>query len=439
MIDHLPRASAQSSSVACRLKGLRQLKISSAFFDRLEILLAIAGIALFSGVLPAILPGIALKLARYAIWLAALGFSVFRRPAKTLQVLSNDYFICILIVLSCLSFLWSDYPQNTISRAIELLRMSTFGVYLAATFRPEDRLKALSWVLALAAVLSAIYAFILPGIAIHYVDHPGAWKGIYEHKNTLGAVMVLSAIAFYLKLLFNPVNSISKCWLDWGGLGLSILLILQTTSKSSLLLLFFILAAIYQFKRYRWRGKTTILFLSLGLLLIGSVTAISIANWNEILLGLDRNPTLSGRTLIWDYAFERLSDRPWLGFGRGSFWTAGGIYQIEAGQRFSLGLEYLPPHSHNGFIDMLLDVGAIGFACFVLSWGIGYCRALSKAYYSNRAGDWFPLCFLTTIVANNFTESLLMRDASINIFWVLYLASVFSLGQARPSLSRDSK
>ena len=432
MIRNLPMASARLHPIVSSLTRLRQLRISQAFFDRLEILLALAGIALFSGLLPQLLPGIAIKLARYVIWFAALGFAIFRRPTTTLRVLSNDYFLCALIALSSLSFMWSDYPQNTIDRAIELLRMSTFGVYLAATFRLEDQLKAISWVLGLAGILSALYTVAFPSSAIHYIDHPGAWKGIFDHKNTLGAVMVLSTITFFLKLLFRPAKSLSNDWFNWGGMGLSIFLILQTTSKSSLLLLLFILMAIYCFKQYRWRGKTTIVFLSLGILVVGSASIFLFANWDSMILSLDRDPTLSGRTLIWDYAFESIGDRPWLGFGRGAFWTAGGVFQLEAGRRFSLGLEYLPPHSHNGFIDMLLDVGAIGFTCFILSWGIGYFRALKRAYYSNLAGDWLPVCFLTLIIANNFTESLLMRDASINIFWVLHLSCIFSLGKSLP-------
>ena len=415
------------------LTRLKQLRISTALFERAEILLGILGIALFSGVLPAILPGFGLKLARYGIWFAAIAFCLFRRPTSTLRALRNDYFLCTLIALSSLSFIWSDYPNYTIGRAIELLRMSTFGIYFATSFSSEDRLELLSWVLGLAGILSLVYVVIFPERAIHFVDHPGAWKGIYDHKNTLGAVMVLGAVTFSLKLFFSRTMSPFKRWINSGGLGLSVVLIYQTTSKSSLLLLLFIISAIYIFKRYHWRGRKTILVLSLALLAIGLSTTFTIANWHEILQGLDRNPTLSGRTLIWEYAFESLADRPWLGFGRGAFWAPGGVYQLEAGRRFSLGLEYLPPHSHNGFIDMLLDVGGVGLTCFVLSLGISYFRALSRAYYSNMSGEWFPLCFLTLVIANNITESLLMRDASINIFWILYLSAAFTLKESKPS------
>ncbi|MBA3923884.1 MAG: O-antigen ligase family protein, partial [Nostocaceae cyanobacterium] len=88
--------------------------------------------------------------------------------------------------------------------------------------------------------------------------------------------------------------------------------------------------------------------------------------------GNGRDPTLTGRTEIWGVALSRLHEHLLLGFGRGAFWAPGSKNALEAG--LAVSLNFIPPHVHNGFLDLALDIGLIGFVCFAISFVLVFWR-----------------------------------------------------------------
>ena len=79
---------------------------------------------------------------------------------------------------------------------------------------------------------------------------------------------------------------------------------------------------------------------------------------------LGRDATLSGRTGLWDAVLAAISMKPLLGYGYESFWNglAGPSASVVAA------VHWIPPHAHNGFLDLWLDLGALGLLIF----GIGF-------------------------------------------------------------------
>ena len=93
---------------------------------------------------------------------------------------------------------------------------------------------------------------------------------------------------------------------------------------------------------------------------------------------------------------------------------------------------YAPPHSHNGVVDILLEVGYVGLGLFILSFLLMVLRLVKRIYITSTPEEFFPVVFLTFFLMYNFTESLMMRGE--NIFWVYYTAIAYSLrlgGQER--------
>jgi exopolysaccharide production protein ExoQ len=90
---------------------------------------------------------------------------------------------------------------------------------------------------------------------------------------------------------------------------------------------------------------------------------------------------------------------------------------------------YIPPHAHNGFIELGLDVGLIGLSIFLVSFTIAYVRALKQAYAAKNSEDFWPLAVLLFVALNNVTESYLLRLA--NIYWVLYITVALSVKKKR--------
>jgi exopolysaccharide production protein ExoQ len=88
-------------------------------------------------------------------------------------------------------------------------------------------------------------------------------------------------------------------------------------------------------------------------------------------------------------------------------------------------INFVPPHGHNGFLDVALDVGFVGLGLFVLTFLWTCWRALRYSYASNRSYDYWSIAFLAFLAMNNMTESYLLRLA--NVYWTLYVAVSLSL------------
>lgn len=385
--------------------------------DKVEKTIAILGLLFFSGVFVQIIPPGLVSLIRYIVWLGPTMLMLFRHRS-TREVARRSKLLWVLVALILLSFLWSDYLPWTLADNREVLQMSTFGLYFAVRFDLKQQIRLVALSFGIGAIMSFIVALAVPDIGIHGADHPGAWKGVYGYKNNLGSMMILATLAF----VFMPLRP-SYRFLKWIGLGLSISLILLSTSKTSLTMVLLLFLILFFYQKYRWRGKVTVLFLDLGILLLGCVGTLVFAYWVDILAGLGKDPTLTGRTLMWGVTLTRLMNRPLLGYGRTAFWAPGSPYAVEAGRAVTE--NFVPPHAHNGFIDLALDVGLIGFTLFAIVFFKTYFKSLQRAYATVKAENFWYLAFLLFLFMNNIMESYLLYKS--NLYWVLFVTAVLSV------------
>lgn len=376
---------------------------------------------------PGIIPDLIITSLRYFIWVTS-AFLTCLSWKKALPIAGRDIFIWILTIITSSSSVWSVYPEHTQKYMRELWLMSSFGLYFATRFSIKEQLRLVAWTLGIGAILSAYFALRVTGIGKHWGFHQGAWKGIYDYKNSLGSLMVLGSLAFFLLPIENPKHRKYK----WGGFILTLIVMLFSTSKTSLVLSFLLIFILWFYRNFQWQGKITVMYLDIAILISGCVGTIVFSQWADILAGLGKDPTLTGRTLMWGVALNRLDERFWLGFGRGAYWAPDSKYAIETGQ--SITQSFVPPHIHNGFIEIALDVGFIGLSIFIISFVITYFRALKLAYATKNSEDVWPLAIWLFLMLNNMTESYLMRNT--NLYWVLYITIALSM---KPILKLSNK
>ncbi len=386
---------------------------------RSEICFVIISLTFFVGAIARIFPSPAIVfLVRYLIW-GITGIAIYSQRRIVLYAIRRNILLCILTIIILLSFFWSLYPVSTIKNLREVLQMTMFALYFATRFSLKEQVKLIASTFALGILLSLFYGIFMPGIAIHQGGHAGAWKGIYDYKNTFGSMMVLSSVAFFSLPVEKPIDKLYK----WVGYSMSLVMILLSTSKTSLVISCLLIFILLLYKNFRWKGKISVVYLDIGVLIFSCIATFVLTEWVNIVNGLGRDPTMTGRTVIWDYALLQIEERPLLGFGRGAFWDPQSPYAFAAGRQLSSW--FRPPHAHNGFIDLGLDVGLIGLALFVAVFLISYVRSLRMAYSSKKQEDIWPMAFLTFLAMNNITESYLLRGATI--YWVLYLTTAMSL------------
>lgn len=356
-----------------------------------------------------------IRYSTYAITLALLAV----RPIETLRTaLANKWALGLIFFIS-ISFLWSPSPQITIDSIWkELLPMFCLSLYLASRFTLRQQFKLVLWAMVITFLFSVALAVAVPSIGRHTVEpFIGSWKGVFGQKNQFGAHSTMTLIALFMLANYSERKQ------RWAliSLGVCFAALLVSSSVTALVLSFIGLSLAIFYWRYAWLGKRSILLASLLILFATSFSYLLFSNWTDILAFFDRDPTLSTRTLIWELVIgAKIPASPYLGYGRGIFWDSATLTR-----GFESIAYHVPAHAHNGFLDLIIDVGLIGFSFFCVTWFVAYVRAARLAYSRKEAPYLWPLLFLSMLLLFNIFESYLARLTSL--YWVLFITVAFSL------------
>jgi exopolysaccharide production protein ExoQ len=314
------------------------------------------------------------------------------------------------------STLWSDWSDESLRKGINMVATSGFGVYSASRFSLKEQLQHLTIALGLATIFSFLFSLAAPGSAIEVGANAGSWRGPLTQKNLLARLMVLTMVGNLLAFWQADRGKV----LYGIMLALSTALLLLTGSKTGLLVLLILLALIPLYRAMRLKDTVLIPIGVSVILVVGSVSTMLLGNWEAILVGLGRDPSLSGRTKLWEEALAMISARPWLGYGFRAFWQPAGDATI-----IWKALGYEPPHAHNGYLNVALDLGWVGLGLFFGSLLITYWRSIQCLRFSRGAIALLPVMYVTFMFMYNHTESTIVEHNSI--FWAEFVAISLSL------------
>lgn len=103
--------------------------------------------------------------------------------------------------------------------------------------------------------------------------------------------------------------------------------------------------------------------------------------WVPTLEALGRDPTLTGRTILWEWGYQAIAERPVLGWGFGAYFRSpyGELPSLYVPQFF----DYEIAHFHNSYIQTAVDLGVIGLIVLVLV----LLYTIGKAYAFARTED----------------------------------------------------
>lgn len=349
---------------------------------------------------------------------------------KVFAIVIKEKLLWILIGTVCASVIWSDLPMVTLERILPLLRVTIFGIYFAARFTIKEQLHLLAWAFGLAALLSLIVCVLVPSYGVVGVGlivgqeelvHSGAWRGIYNHKTFLGSIMSLGSLI----ILFCGLDKLQyrHPWMILSAFLVSSFVLLRSTTIAALVvfIISLFLVLFFQLERKKF-GLFITLFL--GFILVGSlVVAVIASNADAIFNSFGRDATISGRTLIWPLLINKIQERPWLGYGYDTFWKGGWEGEVaDIWRALIAGFE--PPHAHNGFLEICLDIGFLGLTIFVIWFIFSFLRSLVWLHKNPTIEGIAPIILLIHILLLSLTESYLMRG---NIYWLIYVTMTLSM------------
>ena len=142
------------------------------------------------------------------------------------------------------------------------------------------------------------------------------------------------------------------------------------------------------------------------------------ASLGDVLTGVfKRDATLTGRTVLWADVLAMGMEHPLRGHGFGAFWY------VEEGLEHASWYkhDWRPGDAHNGFVDVFLDMGFVGFTLLMLIIFRAY-RDISAGFAADFEFSRLRLLLFSAIIVHNFSETSLCYLN--HPFWFLFLFSV---------------
>jgi O-antigen ligase len=371
-----------------------------------------------------------LSLSWYLVYLLSLGLFLLRYGAF-LGALWIAAPLLLWPALAGLSYFWSDVPGQTLRTAVQLGMTVCIGAYLGSRFSLFDLTRALFLVLTLAALVSL--AMILAKVAPAY-DHNGVARGLFPHKNVLGGNMVL-LLTCCLLLFASGWRRFSVTLA--AGVGLALIAFSQSSTAVVMTIGLGALAPILLS-----RGAPAPLRLVayiVGLLIAGMAAwfllAYDLDAVGMALEALGKERTLTGRSVLWEFAIAEIEVRPWLGGGFDAFWNGS---DGSPGRYLQYVIQHDVMNFHNSYLDVTVQLGFVGLALLIGFLLLFAWRALALLRFDGSAIATLPAFFLAFVVCYSLSEYALFRQHSLIqvLLGALYVSTALALRAARPGPSR---
>jgi exopolysaccharide production protein ExoQ len=356
---------------------------------------------------------------------------VISRREQVKPILRKNWPIVLFFSYAASSMLWSDYPLVTFKHWIKGIGEVLMVLIVLTEPSVSDAIRRLVTRVGFVLLpLSVLFIKYYPELGRWYDPWTGTamYSGVAIQKNSLGglclaiglgllwrsraayndredparrrrllALGVVLGMAFWLLWLCNSMTSIS-------GLALASAVMLLSTRPA-----------------FRWR-PALVHVLVVALLAI-PLYALFFQSSGALVEDLGRKPTLSGRTEIWSAVLSVPVSRL-VGAGYESFWL---------GQR----LEELWSHfstlhineAHNGYIEILLNLGWIGVGLLAVIIAVGYRRATAALSWGPDVAS-LSLAWLLAGVIRGLTEAAFRM---LSTSWIFFLLAVMTASQATPS------
>ena len=287
---------------------------------------------------------------------------------SSLGSLLRNPFLIALLLLTVLSALWSETPTLTFIASLILVGYSFLASYIASRYNFQEIGGFLRQAGTFNTVAGALAALLVPSIGrMSGVGEAGEWQGLQTHKNGFGLWMALTSALWFLHAVKHPKSR----WLSIGFATLSLFVMLPAQSGSSKLLFFLMIGVLLvsnlaqSLRQLSFRTSFVVsIFITI---LSGLSSVILLANGPLVLALLGKDASLTGRTDFWPQLMQAVWRKPLLGYGYQGFWQPWRGYENPARSIIVGSTQFVPPHAHNGYLDILLATGFVGMTLFVLA------------------------------------------------------------------------
>ena len=359
--------------------------------------------------------------------LYVLCFVIITRSRKEIAApkISFPVELVLLYAFLLLTIIWSDYRLSSFKRYILLIGLLLIAILSSKlSMVNKSFARIVDKPFAAFMLLGAVAAVALPNLAF---DSDGALRAFTTHKNTWGQFMLLCAIIFLNNILTR--NGRRSIYIPFLMVALAMLYLSKSaTSLLSFAVSSFCVLLVYGFSSKNLAGKLIVL---MGVL-VGAVGVLVYSVLHgalpfDALIEMvykvtDKSSTLTGRTQLWQLMWAEIVRHPMLGTGFGGFWVGQDGPSGALGRRLDWGP---PTQAHNGYIDGLNEIGAVGMLLFTVVI-IGHLYRCFRLYAVGMKDHFLlHLAIVVSFMVSNYAESSLIQGT--NLWWIITTCSIIEV------------
>lgn len=331
---------------------------------------------------------------RLVVWLifsAGYGLFILTRPISSIGQVLGPYAAFVFVAI--FSAITGDTPGTSIWFVAQWLVMVTAASVAGQLCTSGAVRTAGELVFVFGAFGSLLLAVVAPSMAISASGGSMLLHGLFAGKNMAGWFSYLGFIWIY------AYRTQRLTWTTCASLFALLVMLIWSGSKTSLAVLmasiaYYHLIGFLQRLRIHWITATLVTAAIVGVSMAVAQTVLPI-----LIELLGKDPTLTGRTAIWDSYLRFMQDDFWFGKGAGAFAFASELNQrvaetMEEGQRV-YGV-------HNMYLALFGDMGFAGVSLYVVA--LVYVL-LVPAYRGRNPGHVAAAVVSLAILISGFSEA----------------------------------
>lgn len=323
--------------------------------------------------------------------------------------------ITLIPVYCFASVLWSDYPAISARLGIFLALTIAIAISVGSHLSIQTIARFTFWSHLVPVVLS---------FAIGNIPSSAPWSGIFGSKNQF-AIYALIVLICGIYVLSYYKNIYMRVIVYASILG-SVAVLIGAQSVGTIVSAFSTLVAYTAFmilKRYEMSTRISLLLMAILALLVGIVLNELVGELLvQLIVSTGKDPTLTGRTDLWEKAIEYIGQNPVFGLGYRAFWVQGNpeaeelwrMFYIESRSGF---------HFHNTYLSNAVEIGLLGMALqlYVL-WSISI-RVLKLAFVQPQPILAWAAAFVFLVLTRSLVEVDVFSEFSAITFVLVCVAS----------------
>lgn len=283
-------------------------------------------------------------------------------PAMLLRALLRWWPLLLVQILALISSTWSTSPLDSARYASQYLYTAFFGVLLALVMSPRRYLIVLLISLFVFSLMCILYGREGPSF------HRMVLIGLTGSKNQMAYQAQLLMLASVAVMMLSNISAGLR-WVAVLSLPLSVYLLVETESSTAILMAVggsAVLVGICISERLTTGGRLAALAGAVLILLPLTVLLPEITGaLNHFVFDtLNKDPTLTGRTVLWHRADDLIARRPLFGYGYQSIWMGDSTETI-ALRRVTGVWDGRIFHFHHQFRQIAVDTGLVGLISFI--------------------------------------------------------------------------